>query len=297
MLVHEGQAGDQLPDEDENNDHDVPFDENKNVDGDNNVNGDDVEDHNNDGDKAVPLAPYIFPQFDSKDLYKVLCVPSDATEWQIKILYRNLAKKHHPDCQPINLSKDDAIRTFSFINNTYEILGNREKRRVHDASLCIGEAGNGDEEGNDDEDRDDDEDSDDDDDDDRNFDRDRPPDKDSTSFSCDWAHIFNFYYSPQLQPSKCTTDGCDKFVHQICQNAFEQRQEHSLTTILKCCVHHPHSPFTITKPVTSNVEEKQQSEHVSINTSSSESSSSSSSSKFPTRKGRACSVSGKVEAI
>jgi DnaJ-class molecular chaperone len=131
----------------------------------------------------------------------------NATERQIKILYRNLAKKHHPDHQPMNLSKDDADRTFSFINNVYEILGNTETRRVRDASLRIGEAGNGDEEGNADEDRYNNEDSGDDDDDDSNVDGDTPLDKDSTSFPCNWAHIFNFCYCPQLQPSKCTTDG------------------------------------------------------------------------------------------
>jgi DnaJ-domain-containing protein 1 len=98
---HEGQAGDQLPEEDENNDRDVPFDDNKNVDDDNNV-----EDDNNDGDDAIPI---ITPQFDSKDLYKVLGVPMNATERQIKSAYFNLAKKHHPDCQPIHLSKDDAF--------------------------------------------------------------------------------------------------------------------------------------------------------------------------------------------
>jgi hypothetical protein len=60
----------------------------------------------------VPLAPNIPPQFDSNNLYKVLGVPMNATERQIKSAYRNLAKKHHPDRQPINLSKDDANRTF-----------------------------------------------------------------------------------------------------------------------------------------------------------------------------------------
>ena len=49
--------------------------------------------------------------------------------------------------------------------------------------------------------------------------------------------------------------------------------------------------------VRSNVEEEQQPEHVSINTSSSELSSSSSSSKNPTRKGWAFSVSEKEEAF
>jgi hypothetical protein len=104
---HEGHACDQLPEEDGNNDRDVPFDDNKNVYGNNNV-----EDDNNDGDDAVPLATNISPQFDSSDIYKVLGVPLNATERQIKSAYFNLAKKHHPDRQPIHLSKDDANRSF-----------------------------------------------------------------------------------------------------------------------------------------------------------------------------------------
>jgi hypothetical protein len=104
---HEGQAGDQLPEEDEHNDHDVPFDDNTNIYGNNNVEVD-----NNDGDNAVPLAPNISPQFNSSDLYKVLGVLLNATERQIKSAYFNLAKKHHPDCRPIHLSKDDANRIF-----------------------------------------------------------------------------------------------------------------------------------------------------------------------------------------
>ena len=294
-----GQAGDQLPEEDENNDRGVHFDDNKNVDGDNNV-----EDDNNDGDGAVPLAFNITPQFNSKDLYKVLGVPMNATERQIKSAYFNLAKKHHPDRQPIHLSKDDANRTFSFINNAYEILGDTEKRRVHDASLRIGEVINVDEEGNDNEERDDDNNSDDDDG--RNVDENTPPEKYRSLFPCDWQNVNNFCHTPQLQPYKCQTDGCNKWVHLICQRSFEINNGHRVTSIPKCCMHHPHSPFTATKPSTPNVEGEQQPEHVSINTSSSESSSSSkssesssssSSSKIPTRKGRVCSVSGKAEAI
>jgi hypothetical protein len=192
------------------------------------------------------------------------------------------------------LTKDDANRTFSFINNAYEILGDTEKRRVYDASLRIGEAGNGDEEGNDNEDRDNDEDMDDDDDDDRNVDEDRPLEKDRTLFPCDWENVHNFCYTPWLQPFKCTTDGCDKFVHQICQRFFEIRFEHCVTFIPKCCVHHPHTPFNATKPSTPYVKEEQQPEHVSINTSSSELSSSSKSSELSSS---LCSVSGKEETI
>ncbi len=107
---------------------------------------------------------------------------------------------------------------FSFINNAYEILGDMEKRRLHDASLPIGEVINVDGEGNYDEDIDDDNDSDDHSDNDGiNVDEDRPPEKDRILFPCDWEKVFNFCYTPGLQPFKCTTDGCNKFVHRICQ--------------------------------------------------------------------------------
>jgi DnaJ-class molecular chaperone len=106
----------------------------------------------------------------------------NATDWQIKSLYCILARLYHPDRQPINLSKDDSNRTFAFINNAYEILGNTEKRRVHDVSLRIGEADNGDAEGYDDEDKENDKDNDNDDD--SNGDGVRPPEEASTSCAC-----------------------------------------------------------------------------------------------------------------
>ena len=118
---------------------------------------------------------------------------------------------------------------------------------------------------------DDDNDSDDDSDDDGiNDDEDKPPEKDRTSFPCDWEKVFNFCYTPGFQPFKCTIDGCDEFVHQTCQNAFEQIHGHCETFIPKCCMHHPHSLFNATKPSTSN-EENQQPEPPSP---------------LPTRKGR-----------
>ena len=99
----EGQASDQLPGEDENN-------------------GD-----NNDGDRASPLAPNITPQFDSKDLYKVLGVPTNATVAQIKRAYRNLAKTHHPDRQPNHLSKDDSNIIFLLLIMPMRYWGTQRK--------------------------------------------------------------------------------------------------------------------------------------------------------------------------
>ncbi len=74
-----------------------------------------------------------------------------------------------------------------------------------------------------------------------------------------------------------------------------------MTFIPKCCMHHPHSPFTATEPSTPDVEGEQQPEHSSSESSSSskssESSSSSSSPEIPTMKGGACSMAGKEETI
>ena len=63
---------------------------------------------------------------------------------------------------------------------------------------------------------------------------------------CDWAHIVACNF-PQLKPLKCTVDGCNKLVHHLCQNVFERREGFPETLPLKCCLHHPQSPFTASK--------------------------------------------------
>ena len=90
----------------------------------------------------------------------------------------------------------------------------------------------------------------------------------STSCVCNWAHVLNGCQCPQLQPLKCTTVGCNKLVHQLCQNAFEQRDEHNKTTLLKCSLHHPNSPCIASKPSMSNVDEEQPVEICSSSSSS-----------------------------
>ncbi|CAG9333141.1 unnamed protein product [Blepharisma stoltei] len=63
-----------------------------------------------------------------KDFYKILGVPRKATQAQIKQAYFSLAKKQHPD---INKSHGSHSK-FSDINNAYETLGDRKKRRDYD---------------------------------------------------------------------------------------------------------------------------------------------------------------------
>jgi curved DNA-binding protein len=63
-----------------------------------------------------------------KDYYKVMGLPRDATETQIKQAYRKLARKYHPD-----VSKEkDAEARFKEIGEAYEVLKSPEKRAAYD---------------------------------------------------------------------------------------------------------------------------------------------------------------------
>ena len=63
------------------------------------------------------------------DYYKVLGVPEQAEEEQIKQSYRKLAKKYHPDLNPDN---PEAEARFKEIVEAYETLGDAEKRKAYD---------------------------------------------------------------------------------------------------------------------------------------------------------------------
>lgn len=64
-----------------------------------------------------------------RNYYEVLGVSPEATTRDIKVKYRELARKFHPD-----LVKDKAlgVKVFSQVNQAYRILADTERRRIYD---------------------------------------------------------------------------------------------------------------------------------------------------------------------
>uniref|UniRef100_A0A1D1Y1R7 Chaperone protein DnaJ n=1 Tax=Anthurium amnicola TaxID=1678845 RepID=A0A1D1Y1R7_9ARAE len=66
-----------------------------------------------------------------KDYYKVLEVDYDATEEDIRLSYRRLALKWHPDKRK---DKNDVTAKFQEINEAYRVLSDPDKRLDYDLS-------------------------------------------------------------------------------------------------------------------------------------------------------------------
>ena len=66
------------------------------------------------------------------DYYKVLGVSRSSKQEDIKIAYRKLAKKHHPDANP---GDEKASERFAEINEAYNTLSDEKKRAEYDKKI------------------------------------------------------------------------------------------------------------------------------------------------------------------
>ncbi len=72
--------------------------------------------------------------FIEKDYYKVLGVPKDATEAEIKKAYRKLAREFHPDANKGNAKAEERFKEISEAN---DILGDTKKRKEYDEARTL----------------------------------------------------------------------------------------------------------------------------------------------------------------
>lgn len=70
-----------------------------------------------------------------KDFYKILGVPKDASEADIKKAYRKLARKYHPDQ---NQDDPSAEQKFKDLSEAYAALSDPEERQQYDAIRAMG---------------------------------------------------------------------------------------------------------------------------------------------------------------
>jgi curved DNA-binding protein len=75
----------------------------------------------------------------AKDYYRILGVPKNASDGEIKKAYRKLAMQYHPDRNP---GKEKwANEKFKEINEAYGVLGDPQKRKQYDQFGTVGNIG------------------------------------------------------------------------------------------------------------------------------------------------------------
>jgi DnaJ-class molecular chaperone len=75
------------------------------------------------------------PDFTSDDYYLILGLPREASEDDIRRAYKRLALRYHPDKQGQSKNeeeKKEAENRFKMIAEAYEVLSDKDKRRVYD---------------------------------------------------------------------------------------------------------------------------------------------------------------------
>ncbi|WKN41581.1 J domain-containing protein [Tunicatimonas pelagia] len=70
-----------------------------------------------------------------QDYYQVLDVGYNASSEDVKLAYRQLAKRYHPDA---NAGDKDKEEMFKLISEAYNVLSNTDKKASYDLSLLLG---------------------------------------------------------------------------------------------------------------------------------------------------------------
>ena len=95
-----------------------------------------AKEHHGNSDKIQKLlqeAQTLLKRSKQKDYYKVLGVPRDADERDIKKAMRREAKKFHPDkATSQGISKEEAEKKMAAVNEAYEVLSDPELRARFD---------------------------------------------------------------------------------------------------------------------------------------------------------------------
>ena len=68
----------------------------------------------------------------TRDHYKLLGLPREASQGDIRKAHRELVRKHHPDAKPGDRSSEER---FKEIQRAYEVLSDPDKRREYDRKL------------------------------------------------------------------------------------------------------------------------------------------------------------------
>jgi molecular chaperone DnaJ len=82
----------------------------------------------------------VIKQMTKQDYYRVLGVEQNATERDIKMAFKKLARQHHPD---VAENKEEAEIKFREINEAYAVLSDSEKRSLYDQFGHAGIQGSG----------------------------------------------------------------------------------------------------------------------------------------------------------
>jgi DnaJ homolog subfamily C member 3 len=84
-------------------------------------------------DALLRKAEIALKRSKEKDYYKVLGVPHDADELQIKAAYRKMTKLYHPDkAVKSGVTKEQAEKRMAAINEAYEVLSDPELKARFD---------------------------------------------------------------------------------------------------------------------------------------------------------------------